>query len=807
MIKNYIKVALRNIKRNKLYSAINILGLAAGITCILFILSYVAYELSYDRYHEKAGRIYRIALAFKLGGTESDRAIVGAPTAAALVNDFPEVEDVVRLKSAGSQYIRYGENTYKEPMLIFADATIFNIFSLPLLKGDPRTALKEPSSLIISEKAAKKYFGTTDPMDRTLTINSKTDFMVKGIFKDIPGHSHFHTDFIGSMASIEEYLVPEWTGLELHTYLLLREGVDFQVLEAKFPIMVSKYCDPEFRQFTGKGFEELKQSGTKWEYFLQPLTSIHLNSHLGMEMEPNSDIKYVYILSTLAVLILLIAGFNFINLSTARATKRAKEVGIRKVVGSARFQLVLQFLSESMVMSMAALMFAFCFVKLLAPSYISLIGRDIGIGFFSNLNQLFIVLLIILFVGLITGSYPAFVLSSFKPVAALKQKIGERAGKSHVRRFLVVFQFVMSVALITGTAVVYKQLKYIQSRDLGFQKEQVMIVQDAYILREKLAAFKQELMQNPGIVHTTVTSFLPVTSSRRERTVFLEGKTDPKNLTTIQVWDVSYDYVKTFNMKIVEGRDFSREFATDSEAVIINEAAVKKYGWEEPIGKTIGMDVSTNPPVVKYFTVIGVIKNFNFESLRDQTRPLGLFLQQSSEFLVVRFNTKNTLGITAFIKDTWNKYSAGYAFEYSFLDDRFNNMYRSELRSGRIMSVFSVLAVIISCLGLFGLAAFMAGQRTKEIGIRKILGATVPEVLFLLWKEFGKLILVSFAIAAPISYFVMAKWLQDFAYRTSMGISPFVLSGVLILVIAMLTVSYYSVRLALSNPADTLRYE
>jgi len=807
MIKNYIKVSLRNIKRNKLFSAINILGLAVGITCALFILSYIAYELSYDSYHEKANRIYRIALSFKLGGAESDRAIVGAPTAAALVNDFPEVEDVVRLKSAGSQNIRYGENTYKETMFIYADACIFNVFSIPLLKGDPQTALKEPSSLILSEKAAKKYFGTTDPIDKTLNINSRTDFRVKGVFKDIPDHSHFHTDFIGSMASIEDNLVPEWTGLDVHTYLLLWEGADFWELEAKFPAMVGKYCGPEFKQFTGKGYEELKQSGTKWEYFLQPLTSIHLNSHLGIEMEPNSDIKYVYIFLTLAVFILLIASFNFINLSTARATKRAKEVGIRKVVGSNRFQLVLQFLLESMVMSLAALMVAFCFVRLLAPYFISLTGRDIGIGFFSNLNQLFFVLIIILFIGLITGSYPAFVLSSYRPVAAIKQKIGEKSGKSQVRRFLVVFQFVMSVTLIIGTSLVYKQLKYIQNRDLGFQKEQVVIVQDAYILGERLAAFEQELLQNPDIVHTTVTSFLPVTSSRRERTIFLEGNTDQKNFTTIQVWDASYDFVKTFNMKIIKGRDFSREFATDSEAVIINEAAVKKFEWEDPIGKTIGMDVSSNPPVVNNYTVIGVLKNFNYDSLRDQIRPLGLFLQQSSEFLAVRFNTKNSLGITTFIEETWNKYSAGYSFEYSFLDDKFDNMYSSELRSGRIMSVFSVLAVLISCLGLFGLAAFMAEQRTKEIGIRKILGATVPEVLFLLLKEFGKLVLIGFVIAAPISYFIMGKWLQDFAYRTPMGISPFVLSGVLTLAIAMLTVGFNAVRLALSNPAESLRCE
>jgi len=807
MIKNYIKVSLRNIKRNKLYSAINILGLAAGLTCALFILSYVAYEVSYDRYHEKANRIYRIALSFKLGGMESDRAVVGAPTAAALISDFPEVDDAVRLKNVGSQNIRYGENMYKESTFIFADANIFNIFSIPLLKGDPRTALKEPASLVLSEKSAKKYFGTTDPMGRILNIDGRSDFRIKGVFKDIPDYSHFHTDFIGSMASIENYLSPEWTEVDVYTYLLLQERADFRALEAKFPAMVSKYCGPEFKQFTGKSYEELKQSGTKWEYFLQPLTSIHLNSHLGAEMESNSDIKYVYIFSTMAVFILLIASFNFINLSTARAAKRAKEVGIRKVVGSNRFQLVVQFLSESMVMSLAALMVAFCFVRLLASVFFSLIGRDIGIGIFSNLNQLVFVLILILCIGLITGSYPAFVLSSFKPVAALKQKIGKKCGKSQLRRFLVVFQFVMSMALIIGTVVVYKQIKYIQNRDLGFQREQVMIVQDAYILGRRLAAFEQELKQNPDVIHTTATSFLPVTSNRRERAIFLEGKIDQKNLTTIQAWNVGYDFIKTFNMKIIKGRDFSREFATDSEAVIINEAAAKKFGWEDPIGKTLSMDVSSNPSVVDNYTVVGVIKNFNYDSLRDQIRPLGLFLQQSSEFLAVRFNTKNILGITAFIKDTWNKYLPGYPFEYSFLDDKFDNMYSSELRSGRILSVFSVLAVLISCLGLFGLASFMAEQRTKEIGIRKVLGAAVPEVLFLLLKEFGKLVLVGFVIAAPISYFIMARWLQDFAYRTPMGMCPFVISGVLTLVIAMLTVSYNAVKLALSNPAESLRYE
>jgi putative ABC transport system permease protein len=807
MFHNYIKVAFRNLHRQKLYSAINIIGLAIGITCVLFILFYVQYELSYDRYHEKADRIYRLAVSIRMGGNELERAIVGAPTAAALVTDFPEVAEAVRLRTGGNWYVRYGEKTYKETSFIFADANIFEIFSIPLLKGDPRTALAEPMAIVISQAAAAKYFGHDDPIGKSLNFDSQMDAKVTGVFQDIPANSHFHWDFIGSMASAEKNLVQEWTSLDVYTYLLLTEGADPSGLEAKFPAMVEKYCDQEFKAFTGKVYAQLKESGTKWEYYLQPLTSIHLYSNLGFELEPNSDIQYVYIFSTIAIFCLLIASINFINLSTARSTKRAKEVGIRKVLGSARPQLIVQFITESVLMSVAALLLALLFVRLLHPSFHSLIGRKIDINILTHPSQLLILVGVIVFVGIIAGIYPAFVLSSFRPVAVLKQQMKKGIRSHWLRRTFVVFQFVTSIVLIIGTIIIYNQMRYIQNRDLGFQKEQVLVVQDAFILGQRISAFKEELKHNPNIVSSTITSYLPVLSNTRVRSVFPEGQMEQRGSMAIHAWKTDYDFIETFNMDIIQGRDFSREFSTDSSATLINEAAAAVFGWDDPIGKRIGADSPNGSGKYQYFTIIGVVKNFHFDSMRKSIMPLTLHLEQSSEFLAVRLRIENVSAQIESIRELWNKYLPGYPFEYSFLDERFENMYQSELRSGQILSIFSALAILISCLGLFGLSAYMAEQRTKEIGIRKVLGASVSEILLLLSQEFSRLVLIGFLIATPLSYFIMRNWLREFAYRTSINIWPFVISVTLTLFIALVTVSYFSIRLALANPSDSLRYE
>ncbi len=807
MFHNYFKVALRNLRRQRLYSAINIIGLAIGIACFLFITLYVQHELSYDRYHEKADRIYRLAVSIRMGGNDLERAIVGAPTAAALVDDFPEVEDAVRFRSGGNWYIRYGEKTYKETSFIFAEANIFDIFSIPLLQGDSITALTEPNTLVISQKAAKKYFGSDDPVGKTLNLDNTADFRVTGVFRDIPSNSHFHWDFIGSFASIEKKLVPEWTSLDVYTYLLLKDGAVPDELEAKFPAMVEKYCDREFKTFTGKVYAQLKESGSKWEYFLQPLTSIHLHSNLGFELEPNGDIKYVYIFSTIAIFCLLIASINFINLSTARSAKRAKEVGIRKVVGSARRHLMAQFIAESVLMSLVALLIALLLVRFFRPFFYSLIGRQIDISFLSHPSQALILIGIIVFVGVVAGIYPAFVLSSFRPVAVLKQQMKNGTRSHGLRRGLVVFQFLTSIILIIGTLIIHDQLRYIQNKDLGFQKDQILIVQDAFILGQRVSAFKEELKQNPNVVSATVTSYLPVLSNRRVRSIFPEGQSEQKDFIAVQAWRADHEFIHTFNMKMIRGRDFSREFSTDSEAAIINETAANMLGWDDPIGKRIGVVGTSRSGKYQYFTIIGVVKNFHFDSMREAIMPLALYLEASSEFLAVRLQTENISDQIESVRELWNKYLPGYPFEFSFLDGRFENMYKSEIQSGRILSIFSVLAVVISCLGLLGLSAYMAEQRTKEIGIRKVLGATIPEILFLLSKEFIRLVLIGFLIAAPLSYFLMRKWLQDFAYRTSIGIWPFIISVSLALFIASLTVSYYAVRLALSNPAESLRYE
>lgn len=805
MIHNYLKIALRNLLRYKFYSMINVIGLAVGIACCLLILLYIQHELSYDRYHEKADRIYRLAVSLNFGGTEGEIATVGAPAAAALVNDYPEVLDATRFQSTGNWYIRYGETTFKETRLVYADANVFDVFTIPLLQGDPKTALAEPNTIVISETMADKYFGTDDPLGKTLNLDATTDYEVTGVFREIPSNTHFHYDFFASLATIEERLPPIWLSMNWNTYLVLREGADPTALEAKFPEMAKKYCGPEFERFVSASWEEVMESGGRLDFYLQPVTKIHLHSDLLGELEPNSDIKYVYIFSVIAFFILVIACINFMNLSTARSANRAREVGIRKVVGSLRSQLVRQFLAESVVLSVIALFIALLLVGLALSRFNDLAGKELSIRSLTDPVILFAFFLMIVFIGLIAGSYPAFFLSSFKPVAVLREKLGSGMRGRWMRRALVVFQFTMSIVLIIGTIVVFKQLKYVQNSKLGFDKEQVFILHDAFILRSQVESFKNEVLQNPEIVSATVTGYLPVTSDRSLNAVIPEGKQE--ETTPIQTWWVDFDYVKTLGLEIVEGRDFSRTFSTDSSAVIINEAAVIHFGWDEPLGKTIGSFVAVDEPVVANYTVIGVVRDFHYETLRNQIGPLAMFIDRSTGLISFRLKTENLSEIIRFIEDKWNAFLPGQPLEYSFLDDRFDEMYRAEQRIGRIFGIFAALAIFVGCLGLFGLAAFTAEQRTKEIGIRKVLGASISGIVLLMSKEFFTWVVVANIVAWPIAWVVMRRWLQDFAYRTSITVWTFALSAILALVVAMLTVSYQAIKAARTNPVDSLKYE
>jgi putative ABC transport system permease protein len=544
----------------------------------------------------------------------------------------------------------------------------------------------------------------------------------------------------------------------------------------------------------------MKGQGMRLEYYLQPLAAIHLHSDLSDELEANGDIKTVAIISAIAFFILVISCVNFMNLSTARAANRSKEVGIRKVAGAFRSQLVSQFLAESVILSLFSLLMALIMVQFTLPYFNSLTGKELSADYFTHgMTGPLAILGIVVFVGLLAGSYPAFFLSALGPIAVLKQKSSPGSRGRRMRGGLVIFQFAVSAVLIIGTATVYKQLNFIQNKKLGFQKEQVLVVHDAFILKSQVNSFKNELLRNPEILSATISGYLPVTSQRTEDIVSPEGNLRDKGA-VIQRWLVDYDYVKTMGMEIVRGRDFSREYTTDSTAVILNEAAANYFGWDDPIGKSIEKnDVD--------YRVIGVVKDFHFESLRERISPLVLFAGSSTDFLSIRLKTENLPRTLRWIEEKWNAFAAGQPFEYSFLDERFQGMYRAEQKTRNIFGTFAALAVFIGCLGLFGLASYMAEQRTKEIGIRKVLGSSVPGIVFFLSKEFIKWVMIALLIAAPVSYLVMTAWLRDFAYRIDIGWEVFFIAGGMILFISLLTVCSQSVRAALADPVDSLRYE
>ena len=808
MLKNHLKVALRNILKHKFYSVINISGLAVGIATCLLILLFVQNELNYDKFHENSDRIYRIVTDFEMGGKPYKRAAVSPPVGFTMANDYPEVETVVRLRSGGTLFMRYEENSFKESEVLYADSTFFKVFTILLTNGNPETALTKPNTMVISKKMAEKYFGKKDPIGKVLRVDDKDDFQVSGTYDRIPANSHFHAEFILSLASLPGSLNPSWLrDITYKTYLLLKESADFRTLEAKFPAMVKKYIGPELQTRLGKSLEEFEEGGGKTGYYLQPLTDIHLYSHLPVELQPNGDIKYVIIFSAIAFFILIIACINFMNLSTARSAKRAKEVGIKKVLWSEKKMLVGQFLTESLLMSVIATIFALFIIQLALPYFNNLAGKELEISYFSNKQLLLGIFFITLFIGVLAGSYPAFFISAFKPIEVLKGKLKLGTKSGLLRSSLVVFQFAASIIMIICTTVVFKQLNYIQNKKLGFTKEQVLIINDAFILGDQVQSFKGEVVKNSSVLSGTVSGYLPTESDRRSKGIFKDGVLDVKSATQMQRWGIDYDYINTLGMEIIKGRNFSRGFGSDSMSVIINESAAKFFEWDDPLGQILGYLETNKKDQVKKFNVIGVVKNFHYESLRNSIEPLLLFLDKSDSKVAFKVNSANISQLVSFIKEKWNEFVPGQPFDYSFMDDEFNDIYNAEKRIGEIFSIFALLAILIGCLGLFGLAAFTAEQRTKEIGIRKVLGASVRGIVFLLSIEFAKLVGIAFLLSIPVSYYYMNEWLQEFHYRTELGLFTFIFAGALAILIAMITVSYHALKIASTNPSKSLRYE
>jgi len=806
MFKNYIKTAWRSLKKNKAFTAINVFGLALGLTACLLIVLYVVDELSYDRYNTKADRIYRVNEDLKLGNNSVNYAVCMAPLAQTLKIDFPDVEDAVRIKKVAF-HVKKGPENILEYNAAFADPSIFNVFTLPMIDGNPATALVEPNSIVITETTAKKYFNATNVVGRDLRIDDKAGYKVTGVIKDIPKTSHFNFDFLVSMSTNPDSRSDKWLRSDYSTYVLFLKGTNPKKLEAQFPALLRKYSGGEMQAELNTSIDAFEKSGSFFRMNLTPLTDIHLHSNRSGELGNNSTVEYIYIFSAIALFILFIACVNFMNLSTARSSNRAREVGVRKVLGSSKGNLIIQFLAESTLVTLIATAIALAAASVLLPAFNQLAGKEIVINAHTYVWLLPVSLLIVMVIGFLAGSYPAFFLSAFQPVDVLKGKLATGFKGGWLRSFLVVFQFSISIFLIIGTLVIYNQLNYIQTKNLGFNRNQVLVVKKAFELGNHAQSFKQEIKQLPGVADATMTGFLPTEQARSTSIFYKEASmTDQKNAIFPQTWSVDENYVKTLDMKMFAGRSFLSSMNTDSSAVVINETAAKFLGFDNPVDKLLYQSLDGSRTHFKVYHIIGVVKDFHFNSLRENISPVILRLGEDTGDLAIRVSASNLPALIAQIKEKWSGLTSSH-FEYSFMDQDFDATYRSEQRIGKIFVVFTTLAILIACLGLFGLAAYAAEQRTKEIGIRKVLGASVTVIVSLLSKDFIKLILIAIAISSPLAWYLMHKWLQDFAYRVNIHWYTVVIAGLAAMGIAFVTISFQSIKAALANPVKSLKSE
>ena len=809
MLRNYLKIAWRNLLRNRAFSVLNIAGLAIGIATCLIILLFVADELSYDRFHEKADRIVRVIFRASMQGQQLNEATVMPPVAQTLRADYPEVQEATRLRNYGMPRVSVGDKIFREDAFAFVDSNFFQVFSLPFVQGDAKTALVQPNTVVISQTAAERYFGNADPIGKTLTFKDlNATLKITGVIEPVPANSHFHIDLFASMANVPEARQTTWLQSGFYTYLVLPKGYDYRKLEAKLPQVVEKYMGPQLQQPFGMSYAQFRQKGNELGLFLQPLTDIHLHSDFANDLSPAGDVRYVYIFGAIALFMLLIACINFMNLSTASASKRAREVGIRKVMGSVRGELVGQFLLESILLTAVALGLGIGLVYLALPVFNELAGKNLSLNFNTHPALLPGLLGFGLLVGVLAGSYPAFFLSSFKPVAVLKGRVlsGTNPGRNiSLRSGLIVFQFFISITLTVCTTVVYRQLSYIQNKKLGYEKDQVLVLPETWMLGKGEAAFSQQLRQDPRVVSVSTSGYLPAGPSH-DNNFFVYPDAQSAQLVKTLRYDVDDAYIPTLGMQLATGRNFSPQFGTDSTGVILNETAAKAFGWgSKALGHTITH--SDNEGRKMTYRVIGVVRDFHFKSLHERISPLVMTLGNTAGTMIVKVKTQNIAGVLAALESNWKQFKAEGPFAYSFLDERFQATYRAEQKAGQILGIFAGLTIFVACLGLFGLATFTAEQRTKEIGVRKVLGASLISIVSLLSRDFLKLVLVAIVLAAPIAGYAMNRWLQDFAYRIDLEWWVFALAGLLAVGIALLTVSFQSVKAALMNPVKSLRSE
>ncbi len=811
MFRNYIKITWRNLVKNKAYSFINITGLAIGLSSFLLIALYVMDELSYDRFFPKADRIYRINTDIKFGGANLHMALTSDMMGQLLKKDYPQVEQYTRIYTfSGEKLIKKGNEYITENNIANVDSTFFDVFQLPAIQGNVRHALDEPNTVVLTESAAKKYFGSTHVVGKTIEIKAYKNpfYKVTAVVKDIPRNSHFHFDFFFSMKNVD-YQWGQLTSHNFYTYLLLKKGTDGKAFEKNFDQYLDKHVLPEAKRFfvNMNSIDDFRKAGNLIAYSMMPLTDIHLYSDRSSELSPGGNIQYVYIFSAVALFILLIACINFMNLATARSANRAREVGVRKVLGTEKRQLIFQFLMESTVMVLISLLIAIIIVYAILPLFNHVADKQMELLSLFSVCILPLLIALPFVVGLMAGSYPAFFLSAFKPIEVLKGKLNSGSKSGGLRNVLVVFQFATSIILIAGTIVVYEQLHYIQTKNLGYNKDQVLIINGVSSLSNNKTAFKNEILQLPGVVSGTISGYLPVSDSyRSDNSHSKEAAMTATNSFNMQRWYIDDEYIKTLGMQIIKGRNFSKDFPTDSEAVIINETTAKILGYDDPVGKKIYSSIDNEGNTMP-LTIIGVVQNFNFESLHQNIGPLSFRLGGGEGFGVFKVHASNIQQLVTQIQNKWKAVAPGLPFSYRFLNESFHGMYRAEQRVGKIALIFSVLAIFIASLGLFGLATFMAEQRTKEIGIRKVLGASVHGIVQMLSKDFIKLVAVAFVFAAPLAWWGMHNWLNDFAYRINIEWWMFAAAGAGALCIALATVSFQAIKAAIANPVSALRTE
>ncbi len=800
MLRNYLLVAFRNIKKNKLYSFINIFGLTIGLSVCILIGMYVTDELSYDTMHYDVEDIYRVTLKGKIAGQEIHTSNSCGPLANALIEEASGIESSTRIRTIGDIVIRNGDDSYAEENVVYADSNFFQFFSFKLLEGNPATTLNEPNTIVLTKKLADKYFPQGGAIGNMLSIGSqRNEYKITGVAANYPSNSHIKFDALLSQLTVEatNQSYQAWTTNFLYTYYRKNKNTSLEDIDSRLEELVYKYVGEEISQFMGVSFDEFLAQGNKYEYVSYPMIDTHLYSETDDDMEANGDITYIYIFSIVGLFILLIACINFMNLSTAKSAGRAKEVGLRKTLGSDRKTLVVQFLAESMIFSIISATLAVLLAYLLLPQFNTISGKTLVFGNFMGPVFYVGIVSIAILVGLIAGSYPAFYLTAFKPAEVLRGKVKSSMKSGSVRSSLVVFQFWISIILIICTGIVYQQISFMQNKNLGLDKQNVLIISSTGKLDSDIIPFQNAVNSVPGVIKSSFTN--NVFPGVNNTTVFKDVHTESDYL--MGSYFADWDHLETLNFELVEGRFFSRDFPSDSLAVVVNEAAVREFGWES--GPNNEISNSSGDGKLK---VIGVVKDFNFESLKVQIRPMVINFGSSLNNLMIKYSGESS-NIVEAMEANWKEYAPGEPFEYAFLDENYDQLFRTEQRLGSLFTLFTILAIFIAALGLFALASFMAEQRTKEIGIRKALGASLSSLTALLSKEFTKLVIIAFVLAVFPTWYFMEQWLDGFVFREQLNIWIFIGAGVFAILTAWITVGYQALKAALANPVDSLKYE